>query len=75
MPNHGCPEAKGSNTTTGLSALCSVLGTHAGEILTTGTTHKKKPDGFFPKEPKGRRTSKCVRPEGGNKWPNSMTAR
>ena len=33
-----------------LDLASSGLGTHAGEILTTGITHKKKPDGFFPKE-------------------------
>jgi hypothetical protein len=28
----------------------SGLVTHAGEFLTTGTTHKNKPDRFFPKQ-------------------------
>jgi hypothetical protein len=33
-----------------LDSACAVIVTHSGEILTTGTTHKKKPDGFFPKQ-------------------------
>jgi hypothetical protein len=53
---------------------CSGFVTYSGEILTTGTNHKNKPDGFFPKESQGRRTSGCVRPEGVRKWPNCMIA-
>jgi hypothetical protein len=33
-----------------LDLACSGIVTHSGEILTTATTHKKKPDGFFPKQ-------------------------
>ena len=44
IPKHACPEAKGSNPTTGLTLLWVV--THSGEILTTGKSHEKKPDRF-----------------------------
>jgi hypothetical protein len=46
IPKHACPEVEGSNSTTGLN-LYGVV-THSGEILTTGKSHKKKPDGFLP---------------------------
>jgi hypothetical protein len=29
---------------------CSGIVTHSGEILSTGFSHKKKPDGLFPKD-------------------------
>jgi len=31
-----------------LDLTCSGFLTHSGEILTTGKTHKKRPDGLFP---------------------------
>jgi hypothetical protein len=33
-----------------LDLQCSELVTNSGEILTTGKSHKKKPDGLFPKD-------------------------
>jgi hypothetical protein len=33
-----------------LDLACCGIVTHSGEILTTGTTHKKKPGGFFQNE-------------------------
>jgi len=53
---------------------CSGFVTYSVEILTTGTNHKNKADGFLPKESQGSRTSGSVRPEGGREWPNSMIA-
>jgi hypothetical protein len=56
-----------------LDLACSGFVTYSVEILTTGTNHKNKADGFFPKESQqGRRTSGSVRPQGGREWPNSM---
>jgi hypothetical protein len=64
---------------------CSGPVTHSGEILTTVKSHGKKPDRFtqgyetlFPNWQKEswqtfEETSGYVRPEGVNKWPNSMT--
>jgi hypothetical protein len=43
ISKHSCPEAKGSNPTTGLVLLWPV--THSGGISITGKSHKKKPDG------------------------------
>jgi hypothetical protein len=57
-----------------LDLACSGFVTYSGEIITTGTNHKTKPDGFFPKESQVGRTSGCVRLEGVKKWPNSMIA-
>ena len=47
-----------------LDLPCSGPITHLGEILTTGKSHRKKPD---------KETSEYVRPERVNKWPNSIT--
>jgi hypothetical protein len=34
--------------------------THSGEILNTGKTRKKKPDGFFPKVPRCAKNQKGI---------------
>jgi hypothetical protein len=44
IPKHAGSEAKGRNPTTGLTLLWAV--TNSGEILTTGKSHRKKPDNF-----------------------------
>jgi hypothetical protein len=44
VPKRSCPEVKGSNPTTDLTN--SGLVNHAGEILSTGKSHKNKPDGL-----------------------------
>jgi hypothetical protein len=49
-----------------LDLPCSGPVTNAEEILTTGKSHRKKPDSL-------KETSGHVRPERVNKWPNSMT--
>jgi hypothetical protein len=38
-----------------LDLPCSGIVTHSHEILPSGTTHKKKPDGFFPKTRHGNK--------------------
>jgi len=43
VPKHAGPEAKGSNPTNGRT-LCSGPVAHSEKILTTGESHRKKPD-------------------------------
>jgi hypothetical protein len=56
-----------------LNVPCSGSLTHSGEISTTGKSHGKKPDRFSLHKQTFEETSRCVRPERVNKWPNSMT--
>jgi len=49
IPQQACPEAKGSNSSTGLN-LRWARNPFTGEILTTGKFHKKKAEGFSPND-------------------------
>jgi hypothetical protein len=46
IPKYACPEAIGSSPTAGLTQLWA-CNPFRGKILTTGKSHKKKPDGLF----------------------------
>lgn len=48
IPKHVCPEAKVAILP--LDWTCSGLVVHSGEILITGKSHEKDPDGLFPKD-------------------------
>jgi hypothetical protein len=45
MPSQNIPVQRLKVTIVPLELTCSGLVTHSGEILTTGKSHKKKPDG------------------------------
>jgi hypothetical protein len=46
MPSHITPVQRIKVATLPMDLPCSGLETHSGEILTTGKSHKKKPDRF-----------------------------
>jgi hypothetical protein len=46
FPNTCMPVQRLKLTTLPLDLLCSETATHLEEILTTGKSHEKKPDGF-----------------------------
>jgi len=82
-PHHACPEAKGSNPTSGVTLLW-VHNPFRG-TLTTGKRHSKKRDALFPnkklhtirKMESGKtteETSGCARVERVNKWHHFLIA-
>jgi hypothetical protein len=47
MPSQNMPVQRLHVAVLLLALSCSELVTHSGQILTTGKSHKKKPDGLF----------------------------
>jgi len=66
MPSLNIPVQRLKVAILPLDLPCSGFVTHSGEILTTGRSHGKKPDGYF------EETSRYMRTERVNKWPKSM---
>jgi hypothetical protein len=74
MPSQNIPVQRLKVTLLPLELTCSGLVTYSGEFLTTGKSHKKKPDGHG-NETTIEETSGCPRPrpELANKWPHCTT--